>query len=162
MIGLTLAAIIYSNTMGGPPADLQVILQAPTMNSTWKVGQPVKLVGGFRNSSRAPVWLDGRLAYKVHLWLQVTDKNGNYVEYPGSRTKIRLAPPAKDDFVKLAGGKMLLDTDIANGDLIFKKPGIYTISLNGSHGGSEYYAKSFGIKLGSIGKRVQVIIRVVR
>ncbi|MFZ4508044.1 MAG: hypothetical protein ACOYON_10160 [Fimbriimonas sp.] len=144
---------------GEQNVQLQMILEEN--EQVFHVGDSVKLVGGFRNLSTSPVWLDGRIAYKVHLNLKVTDINGHEVEFPGSRLKIRLAPPTKDDFVKLASGTMLLRSDITNGNLKFEQPGTYTISLSGSHGSSESYAMSFGISLGSIGKSAQITVRIV-
>jgi hypothetical protein len=144
-----------------PSGDLQMVLEKPAEESVWRVGESVKITGGFHNSAKESVYLDGRLAFKIHLILKVADDQGKEVDFPGAKEKIKLAPPVRDDFVKLASGTSLLRKDITSGNLRFDRPGLYTVCLSGSHGASESYAKSFGIRLGSIGKLTKIKIRVV-
>ena len=161
MISISILTLVLLKAQADDSPELQLLLRRPLNATVIRVGDKVALNAGFRNNSRAPLWLDGRIAYKVHLQLRITDEHGSDISFPGSMEKIKLPPPDKDDFVRLASYTELLRSDLTNGALVFAHPGKYTLTLSGSHGSSVASAKRFGINLARIGAPARLEVTVL-
>lgn len=125
------------------------------------VGQRIKLIAGVKNVGDADAWLDGRLVGKAHLRFKIIDSKGQQVEYPGWRTKVRVFPPLREDFVKLRPGYSLTRPEKYE-QLILAEPGNYKVVVEASHGASGIYAKEFGIKLSPIEGQVVIPVEAVK
>lgn len=123
------------------------------------VGRPVSLGIELVNNSDNSAWLDGRLIFKYHILVQVADQRGNPVILPGLMTKIKVAPPKPDDFVKLASKVVIGRLDFTANALRFAKPGRYRVTVNLSHGASASYAPT-GISLCTFSSTSTVFILV--
>lgn len=159
MISISILSMLMFTGQAPVSDNLGLILRLGK-HGVIRVGEKVNLEAGFRNNGQRPLWLDGRIAYKVHLNLRVSDKHGNEVIFPGSQEKIKLPPPVIEDFVRLSGHTELLRNDLTSGNLVFSKPGPYTLTLIGSHGSSGTEAKQFGIPLARIGAPARLEIYV--
>lgn len=123
------------------------------------VGKPLKLHVGLKNVGDADAWLDGRLVESSHLRFNVFDQAGERVTYPGWNSKGRVAPPQKEDFVKLSPGFSLV-RPVQYEMIVFTLPGTYRVQVTGSHGASRSSAENYGIKLSPFKGSVSITVVV--
>jgi hypothetical protein len=146
----SISLLLASSVVATPakPALLEPFLSVAPASCV--VGQKLMLTVGVRNAGEQPGWLDGRIADRAHLYVQVFDVAGAQVHYPGWNTKVRLSSPEREDFIRLKPGFSLMRPESGFGQVVLDKPGRYKVELRFSHGASAIYAKEFKIPLAEL------------
>lgn len=109
-----------------------LVLDASPKKSLWQTGEVITVTATWRNIGAAPVWIDGRLAYRS---IVVHDAAEKEVSCP--QVAVKLMNPKRSEFVQIPEGGSVTKDYSLDCDL---PPGRYSLTLKveSVHPGAEF------------------------